>query len=331
MLHSSFRSTRLSTRRNSEDGSSLNSVHLSRNASVSSPSHTLLRRATSKTAKGSSIIRKDGSIIITKNGKIISVRRDIDSIKRDRSFSGFEDIKVRKSNGISKSVSEIHMTDKEKVELSPLLNIKPMRKSPLSSKENMCSKFGHTSLTKIDSVDETEVEQHGNRLYPPQRQWSRQSKSLIVLPGEETSPSIHSQENKSNSPSVKSDLDEVFIQTPELLAYNSQEGMLNAMPLEPFVKDKKKLSKSDNRLDEIDPSQSAANIKDSKVLAKSSNVVYKVPLLRYPSVEKLDVPSQIPRCSSDAASIHKLVPRSPLYVRRWLSNKNIDSTQKSKT
>lgn len=331
MLHSSFRSTRLSTHRNSEDGSSLNSVYLSRNTSVSSPSHTLLRRATSKTAKGSSIIRKDGSIIITKNGKIISVRRDVDSIRRDKSFSGFEDIKDRRSNGMSKSFSELHMTDMEKVELSPLLNIKYSHRS-LSSRDKTSAKFGHTSLTKIDSVDETEVvEHHGNRLHPPQRQLSRHSQSLTVLPGEETSPSVLSQENNSNSPSVKSDLDEVFIQTPVIVTSSSQEGMLNAMPLQPVTKDKKNISKSDNQLDEREAIESAANLKDRPSLAKSSNIVFKIPLLRYPSVEKLDVPSQIPRCSSDASSIQKLSPRSPLYIRRWLSNKNIDNTQKSKT
>lgn len=332
MLHSSFRSTRLSTHRNSEDGSSLNSIYISRNTSVSSPSHTLLRRATSKTAKGSSIIRKDGSIIITKNGKIISVRRDVDSIRRDKSFSGFEDIKDRQSNGMSKSFSELHMTDKEKVELSPLLNIKYSHRSPFSSRDNTCTKFGHTSLTKIDSVDETEVvEHHGNHLHPPQRQLSRHSQSLTILPREETSPSVLSQENSSNSPSVKSDLDEVFIQTPVIVTSSSQEGMLNAMPLQPVTKDKRNISKSDNRLDEREAKEPAANLKDRQSLAKSSNVVFKIPLLRYPSVEKLDVPSQIPRCSSDASSIQKLSPRSPLYIRRWLSNKNVDNTQKSKT
>ncbi|XP_045168470.1 neuromedin-K receptor-like isoform X2 [Mercenaria mercenaria] len=338
MLHSSFRSSRLSTQRNSEDCSSLNSVHLSRTTSVSSPSHTLLRRATSKTAKGSSIIRKDGSVIITKNGKIISVRRDMDSLKRDKSFSGFEDVKARHTNGLSKCYSEVNMTDKGTVELSPLLktnnNIggyKSPRRSPLTSRDNVNTKFGHTSLTKIDSVDETETEFNENRLRLPQRQLSRPSQSMTILPREETSPSIHSQENLSNSPSVKSDLDDVFV-SPVPTIYSSQEGMLNSMSLQPVIKDKKKLAKSDNQLDEIESLDASTISKSKKSLSKSSNVVYKVPLLRYPSVEKLDVPSQIPRCSSDASSIPKLgLPRSALHVRRWFSNKNIDNTQKSTT
>ncbi|XP_060574842.1 melanopsin-like isoform X2 [Ruditapes philippinarum] len=338
MLHSSFRSTRLSTHRNSDDCSSLNSVHLSRTTSVSSPSHTLLRRATSKTAKGSSIIRKDGSVIITKNGKIISVRRDIDSLKRDKSFSGFEDMKTRHTNGLSKSFSELDMNEKRKIEFSPLLKAnnnlggqRSPRRSPLTSRDNVNSKFGHTSLTKIDSVDETETEFNDNRLRLPQRQMSRPSQSLTILPGEETSPSIHSQENLSISPSVKSDLDDVFVQSPEPVVFSSQEGMLNSMTLQPVVKDKKHLAKSDNQLDDINSTESSDIKKSKKSLSRSTNVVYKVPLLRYPSVEKLDVHSQIPRCSSDASSIPKLIPRSQLHVRRWLSNRNVDTTQKSKT
>ena len=339
MLHSSFRSTRLSTQRNSDDCSSLNSVHLSRTTSVSSPSHTLLRRATSKTAKGSSIIRKDGSVIITKNGKIISVRRDVDSLKRDKSFSGFEDMKTRHTNGLSKSYSELDMNDKRKIEFSPLLNSKnnlgvhrSPRHSPLTSRDNVNSKFGHTSLTKIDSVDETETEFNDNRLRLPQRQLSRPSQSLTNFPREETSPTIQSQDNLSISPSVRSDLDDVFVQSPEPVIFSSQEDVLKSMSLQPVVKDKKKLAKSDNQLDDIHDSREALDIrKNKKSLSKSSNVVYNVPMLRFPSIEKLDVCSEIPRCSSDASSIPKLVPRSQLHVRRWLSNKNVDSTQKSKT
>lgn len=333
MLHSSFRATRLSTRRNSEDGISLTSVHMSRKTSVSSPSHTLLRRATSKTAKGSSIIRKDGSVIITKNGKIISVRRDADSVRRDRSFSGFEDMKARQTNGVSRSYSERNIIDKDRVDLIPLLKIRnSVSRSPLSSNENVNSKFGHTSLTKIDSVDESEIESQDNKLLPPERQLSSQSQSLTLLPREGSSAPILPQRNKSNSSSVKSDLDDVFIQSPVRITYNSQEGMLNAMPLQPTIKAQVKLAKSDMQLN-IDISASASNKAGSNALSpsKSSNVVSKVPLMRYPSVEKLDVQFGIPRCSSDASTIRKLLPKSPLYVRRLLSNKNVDQTEKSKT
>lgn len=327
MLHSSFRSSRLSTHRSS-DCSSQNSLHTLRSTSVSSPSHTLLRRATSKTAKGSSIIHKDGTIIITKNGKIISVRRDIDSIKRDTSFGGFEDLKTR-HNGVSKSLTEINAVDN--VELSPLLQVTKKRSSPghspHSSSENFYKNFGHTSLTKIDSVDETETECKDNKLRPPESHSSRNSQSLL-FPGEDTSPGILSQENKSNSPSVKSDLDEVFIQSPVIITFGSQEGMLNSMPMTPVCKEAKKIAKSDMQLD-IESKEKSG--KEMKNMSKSSHNVQKIPVVRYPSVERLDVQSFIPRCSSDASTIRKLLPKSPLYVRRWLSNKTVGNDQKSKT
>ena len=72
MIHASFRNSRNSSRRNSDE--SVHSLRQSRN-SVTSPSiqssHKLIRQLTSKTAKGSSLIRRDGSIIMIKNGKII--------------------------------------------------------------------------------------------------------------------------------------------------------------------------------------------------------------------------------------------------------------------
>lgn len=77
LIHNSFRGSRVNSRRNSED--SVHSLRLGR-SSVTSPttlsSHKLIRQLTSKTAKGSSLIRRDGSIIMIKNGKIISMRRD---------------------------------------------------------------------------------------------------------------------------------------------------------------------------------------------------------------------------------------------------------------
>lgn len=81
MIHNSFRNSRANSRRNSDD--SVHSLRIGRN-SVTSPtisSHKLIRQLTSKTAKGSSLIRREGSIIMIKNGKIISMRRDPSSTK----------------------------------------------------------------------------------------------------------------------------------------------------------------------------------------------------------------------------------------------------------
>ena len=315
---------------------------MSRSLSTSSPTHTLLRRATSKTAKGSSIIRKDGSLIITKNGKIISVRRDTDSVKRDRSFSGFEDITIRRTNGVTKSLSELNVNDK--VELTPLLqrDIQELVQNNTNHACNMPTrmKFSHSSLTKIDSVDENEIEtQHGNRLKIPgrlDRHLSQSSDAVANIPtGEDTLPIILTPSDRSNSPSIsmKSECDDVFVQSPDKLnpTYHSQEGLLNTMPLEPVLKDSNQFARSENHLDSMEKGKIPETKSKVKVTNSSSNISYKIPLLRYPSIEKLDTHAAIPRCSSDATTVRKLMPRSPLYIRRFLSNKRIDQPAKQKT
>lgn len=336
MLHSSFRSTRLLSRRMS-DTSSQNSPRMSRSWSTSSPTHTLLRRATSKTAKGSSIIRKDGSLIITKNGKIISVRRDTDAVKRDRSFSGFEDMKIRNKNGVTKSLSELNVNDT--IELTPLLsrNLQSVSSASPACNTPTRMKFSHTSLTKIDSVDENEgdSQQQGNRLKIPgrlDRQLSQSSDAVVNCAREVTQPKILTPSDRSNSPSisVKSDSDDVFVQSPDKLnpTYHSQDGLLDTMPLKPVLKDSYQIARSENNLDSA---EKAADKKTKPKVNSSTNISYQVPLLRYPSVEKLDIRTSIPRCSSDASTTRKLMPRSPLYIRRFLSNKRVDQQAKMKT
>lgn len=324
------------SQRNS-DTSSQNSPRMSRGSvSLSSPSHTLLKRACSKTAKGSSIIKKDGSVIITKNGKIVTVRPDRE-VRRDRSFSGFEDLKVRHENGVTKSLSELNMNDK--IELTPLLHHSLQVKGVNGAGNVRISptrmQFSHSSLTKIDSVDENELESHqmGNRLRIPSRldrQISQSSDAVSGYPGAVTQPAI-SQSERSNSPSVsiKSDLDDVFVQSPEKLGpmYHSQDGLLDSMPLQPVLKDSVSKARSENNLDSA---ENVSHKTKSKVTNSSKNIAYKVPMLRCPSVEKLDVAASIPRCSSDASSVRRLMPRSPLFVRRWLSNKLIDQSSKVK-
>ncbi|KAK3603656.1 hypothetical protein CHS0354_017372 [Potamilus streckersoni] len=182
LLHSSFKHSarmRSWSRRNSDGASSTSSLKISRsNASCSSPTqtHTLLRRATSKTAKGSSIIKKDGSLIITKNGKIISVRQDIPLKKQQSTFDFASAVAVSstRKNGISKSLSDINECNQENgAELAPLLN-RPERQNKASSsqcdsisdqselsftnspqllKSRYPKMWHHTSLTKIDSID----------------------------------------------------------------------------------------------------------------------------------------------------------------------------------
>lgn len=350
MLHHSFRSTRFGSRRNSDDTSSHSSVHLSRKTSLppsgASPTHTLLRRATSKTAKGSSLIRKDGSIILTKNGKIISVRPDRTAVHRDRSFQGFADINSRKENGISKSLSEINVLKRGGVELAPLLaRANPSTRSSRSlsnhsrpsSAHSSSSKLYHTSLTKIDSVDESEncIDCRDNKLKLP----NAQGNSSTAKPNSLTKLSEGATRNSSSSsyhgltcPEIEHPDDECMPSSPVVITIESDNSEPNFIIPNFIVRDKSnkitgklKSSKSENMLQKVEASSVNEN-KSKTNICKSSDDVFTVPVLRYPSVERLDV-KVVTRSSSDASITRQIAPGSPLYKRRWLSNKSIQGDQ----
>lgn len=349
MLHNSFRSSRFNSRRNSDDTSSHGSVRLSRKTSVSpsgtSPTHSLLRRATSKTAKGSSIIRKDGSIILTKNGKIISVRPDRNAtVHRDRSFQGFADIDKRIENGgMSKSLTDINAFKHGKVELSPLLartgnpqnrsaRSLSERSSP-SSAHSSSSKLFHSSLTKIDSVDETEVSNayKDNQLKPPDirssRSSSAKSKSLTEFPTETNCDNSSSSKVGTSQPNQSQHTFDDNPSSPVVIKIESSDSVPDSVSRVKPLENKLKISKSENMLQELDVEAKLVGDKKSKTnISKSSDNVFTVPVLRYPSVERLDV-QVVSRCSSDVSISRKYAPRSPLYKRRWLSNKSVQEDQ----
>ena len=349
MLHNSFRSSRFNSRRNSDDTSSHGSVRLSRKTSVSpsgtSPTHSLLRRATSKTAKGSSIIRKDGSIILTKNGKIISVRPDRNAtVHRDRSFQGFADIDKRIENGgISRSLTDINAFKHGEVELSPLLartgnpqnrsaRSLSERSSP-SSAHSSSSKLFHSSLTKIDSVDETEVSNtyKDNQLKPPDirssRSSSAKSKSLTEFPNETNWDNSSSSKVGTSQPNQSQHTLDDNPSSPVVIKIESSDSVPDSVSRVKPLENKLKNSKSENMLQELDVEAKLVGDKKSKTnISKSSDNVFTVPVLRYPSVERLDV-QVVSRCSSDVSIARKYAPRSPLYKRRWLSNKSVQEDQ----
>ena len=330
MLHDSFRPSRFNSRRNSDDTSS----HCSRKPSVSpsglSPTHSLLRRATSKTAKGSSIIRRDGSIILTKNGKIISVRPDTSAMQRDRSFQRLKDIDTRQEEGKSKSMNDINSIKRGVIEITPLLvktNDALRSSTSLSSRpssvHSSTSRIFHSSLTKIDSVDETEqsVSQTENELKPPT---NRSVKSKIFIKDHKDKLcSIKTSTNIDiNSPELETDL---CISSPIAIKVFSDDTVSTSFTSDYETKTSLKNAKSENALLEL--MSSPENGTRSKAnMSKSSDDVFTVPMLRYPSVERLDT-QVVSRRSSDAAFVRKLAPRSPLYKRRWLSNKSIQDDQ----
>ena len=337
MLHDSFRPSKFNSRRNSDETSS----HCSRKPSISpsglSPTHSLLRKATSKTAKGSSIIRRDGSIILTKNGKIISVRPDTSLIQRDRSFQGLQDIDTRQEEGKSKSMTDINALKGGDIEMTPLLvrtnngfgNSASLSSRP-SSIHSSASRIFHSSLTKIDSVDETEqsVNQTENELKPPTNRSVKSKTSSKECKGK--SYSIKgSTIPDTNSPDLDLQSDLCFPSSPVTIKVFSDDTKLSPYTSNYDSKSSLKSAKSENALLELTPL--AQTDKMSKVnMSKSSNDVFTVPILRYPSVERLDT-QVVPRRTSDAIFVNKLAPRSPLYKRRWLSNKSIpDDLTKTK-
>lgn len=330
MLHDSFLPSRFNSRRNSDETSS----HCSRKPSVSpsglSPTHSLLRRATSKTAKGSSIIRRDGSIILTKNGKIISVRPDTSAMQRDRSFQKLND--TRQEEGKSKSLTDINSLKQGDIEITPLLvrTSDALRSSTsLSSRpssiHSSSSRIFHSSLTKIDSVDETEqsASQTENELKPPTNR-SVKAKLSIKEHKDKQSGIKNSTNIDTNGPELETDL--CLPSSPVTIKVFSDDTESTSYTSGYKTKTSLKNAKSENALLEL--TSAAENDTRSKVnMSKSSNDVFTVPILRYPSVERLDTQVVSTRRSSDAIAVRKLAPRSPLYKRRWLSNKSIQDDQ----
>jgi len=306
-----------------------------------SPTHTLLRRATSKTALGSSIIRKDGCIILTKKGKIVSVRQDTGSIRRDSSFSGFEDLKIRPNKPVSRSLSEINRIYSTKYPLNGVTlqtdAADELRKIE-SSNEN-CKTLTSTlvpvfnrvsaSLTRIDSVDESENDnvirrehlsiQRSNSL----KRRNEANAQFSSHQRESTIPLLQEDDMGCSPSTLSQSSDNVFV---ESFKYSPVTNISSTLTVP--MKSKRYLSKSANDLDEHDLDQPKQKL-DTK-LTKSNDIVFRVPLLRCPSVETLDTDMNLPRCSSDAVMVKKITTHSPLYVRRWLSNKSVDKVNKTK-
>lgn len=158
MIHASFRGSRHGSRRNSDE--SVHSLRLGR-TSVTSPttlsSHKLIRQLTSKTAKGSSLIRRDGSIIMIKNGKIISMRRD-------PSFSKMQDDVFLPSpsettlHSIEMSYSNhsaLNKVKEESFETEPLLNDD-------KSSQQMTTGNGHVSHIEISPDKNHNMRNHSS-------------------------------------------------------------------------------------------------------------------------------------------------------------------------
>ncbi|KAL5007113.1 hypothetical protein ScPMuIL_015919, partial [Solemya velum] len=301
---------RLGTRRASD--LSEESVQKSRSSVSSSPLpfQSLIKKSLSKTARGSSVIRRDGSVVITKNGKIVSVQSD-------RAHS-----KVYYPSEANDQFSEVSQTDAATKENEmDIIVMKPLMENGYSKLQDESSamkfsksetSFGHHNEA-LDDISDTEIDS---------------SKTNMELNGTESIhicienvPHENNEDKKSeniffgdvpyeNSGDKKS---ETFFFGETTIKKDLEQNCFLLNPLSPDSKNR--LTKSDVFL-ETSPREKATNLSPSK----STEAIFKVPLLRCPSTEHLDIPLSIQRSASDC----DLKSRGcmPQYTRRWTFSKD---------
>ena len=174
------------------------------------------------------------------------------------------------------------------------------------------SRLYHSSLTKIDSVDEAAEPVNvnaGNELKPP-------SAGVRILPVKSKSLNcVESEIDDDASSKLLEDkmyFDDSIAGSVPLLKNPNNTALKSA--------------KSENVLDHELFSDDQKRAKKSIInISKSCNDVFSVPMLKCPSLEHLDK-----RGSLVEKLVEKSVSSSPMYKRRWLSNKTIqdDFTKK---
>lgn len=273
MIHASFRGSRASSRRNSDE--SIHSLRLGRN-SVTSPSassHKLIRQLTSKTAKGSSLIRRDGSIIMIKNGKIISMRRDPSFCKMsDDVFLPSPSDSACHSIGRSHSNSSmLNKVKEESTESEPLLKGENSSKTKMLTVEN-----GHIGLTEVTSPDKNHnIQNHSDQSESSKQQSPR--KRLMRLPRVSSSSEDNIVFQVSEScPELDSEVPEINIDDSKSNHSNSSHAQNLSIPRDSNLGEnsmKKAISESNMKAHSL----TVASIMHKH--SKSSNIIYHVPYL----------------------------------------------------
>ena len=305
-------------------------------------------------------------------------------IKREQSFQGlpYLDTKDRNENNVPKSKSDIDITCNKHggTNVSPYLPRVLLSASSTSSLDHYrappsthssSSRLYHSSLTKIDSVDEAAETVNGNagnvgnELKPPNagvRILPVKSKSLncverdidddasskllddkMYFDIQNNYLSASSQAKGTNSTSflthVRNEVELVplaceddlsdtsAVSSQIIINVESNDSIAGSVPL---LKNQNnaalKSAKSENVLDHKLFSDDQKKAKNSIInISKSCDDVFSVPMLKCPSLEHLDK-----RGSLEAKLVEKSVSSSPMYKRRWLSNKTIqdDFTKK---
>ncbi|XP_071102740.1 beta-1 adrenergic receptor-like isoform X2 [Haliotis cracherodii] len=264
---------------------------------------TELMRNASKHGNGTSIIHQDGTSVIMKEGKIVSVRRKNETPRGSPLFQGRGLFKFRETTGgTTNKVGNGSM-----VELAPLIT-----NGRLSSHENKMEDNNSCGSDEVfdksagiirentqetSCCDEIKGESDAN-----------ENNKLIACP-------IHENENAENVTAVAEEVEIV-------ISISDDDGILSSMPLTPNTKHR--LTRSDLVLDsDKTEDKDQSNGKKKLKCARSSEVLSRAPLLRFPSVEHLDIPKGMPRSASDNNFKKiKSSPRpSPLIPRRWTFSK----------
>lgn len=266
---------------------SLNKAHKTHKTNDSS-THKLLRKLTGKTAKGSSVIKRDGSVILVKNGKIVSMREDV----RRRNTSGdLDDVFLPNSSPIVEkykngtrppltrqpNLNVLYENSSERVELGDL-------------KEN-----GTAHALMCRSISEEDLKSSYKRSVD---KVNSSFQNIEILISE--APNLEHNQLEKECPHCKR------LSTFKPLENRCVHGM--------FLSSPNAIKRS--RSDTIRISSDNQSEETMQLLSKSDQNVYKLPLLKSPSLERLKMHAQMNGTASDS-EINVTVP---LYTRRWLKN-----------
>lgn len=272
---------------------SLNKAHKAHKAHKANDSstHKLLRKLTGKTAKGSSIIKRDGSVILVKNGKIVSMREDV----RRRNTSGdLDDVFLPSSSPLA---------DKYKNGTRPPLIRQPNLNILYESNSEKVvlgrTKYNENgSALMCRSISEEDLKSSRHSI----EKVNSSAPNIEILISEAT-----------NAEETQTVTDSMCSQCQRLSTFKPMESRCShGLYPSPLTI---RRSRSDTiRHSATDPSEETVHL-----LSKSEQNVYKLPLLASPSsrsFERLKTPAQTNGTASDS----ELNANVPLYTRRWLKH-----------
>ncbi|XP_056007842.1 melanopsin-like isoform X3 [Ostrea edulis] len=280
----SMRGSRQGSRMGSDDSLSHYSLHTlnKTNKKQDSSTHKLLRKLTGKTAKGSSIIKRDGSVILVKNGKIISMREDV---RRKDTSGDLDDVFFPNT---SPSADTYKNGTRPPLTRQPNLNI-------LYESNSERVHIGHTklngSVTLCRSISEEDVK--SDKVSVDKTNSSAPNIEILI------SEPPDADGNQTEGIPVCTKCQRLSTFKP--LDNHCQHGLYLSSP------DVIRRSRSDTIRCYSNKDEDAVHL-----LSKSDQNVYKLPLL--------SSPSQVRAHTNETSSDSEINVTVPLYTRRWLKH-----------